>query len=268
MSPEEAEGSALVRWERRDAIALVTLSRPERLNALGSEMIDGVGRTFDELEADPTIRSVVLAGDGRAFSSGGDLADAAERVADGEAWSRLGYLRSQQRIITRLRESRLPVVAAIDGVAFGAGWSVVLACDLVVATEDSRFCQVFVKRDLVPDLGSAWMLPRAVGSLVAKELMLLADEIPATRAFELGLVNRLAADARDAERQALALAERLAAVTPATMAMTKSLINGSQHLSLADSLRLEEHAQSIALGTDETLGALRSFLDRRSSPTP
>jgi 2-(1,2-epoxy-1,2-dihydrophenyl)acetyl-CoA isomerase len=210
---------------------------------------------------------VVLAGDGRAFSAGGDLADVAERIVDGEARSRLEYLRSQQRLITAIRESRLPVIAAAHGAVYGAAWSVVLACDLVVAARDARFCQVFVKRDLVPDLGSAWLLPRAVGVLKAKELMLLAEEIDAAHAHELGLVNRLAGDAAEAVEVAVELGKRIGTVTPATMTMTKSLVNDSESISLRDSLRLEEHAQSLALGTPETLGALRAFL-AKSADTP
>ena len=256
-----------VRCERRDAVALLTLTRPERRNALSGPLVRATTALLSELEADRDVRSVVLAGEGSAFSAGGDLADTAERIADGDAWSRLVLLRGQLELIRRVRESRLPIVAAVSGPAYGAGWSLVLACDLVVAAEDARFCQVFVKRDLIPDLGSAWLLPRAVGALVAKELMLLADELPAARAHELGLVNRLVETREDAVREALELAERLATVAPATMAMAKSLVNGSEHGSLDDSLRLEEHAQSVALGTQETLDALRAFLAKQERAT-
>lgn len=258
------EHDEVVRVDRRGSVALVTLTRPERLNALSSPLVQSLIRALDQLEGDLDVRSVVLAGEGRAFCSGGDLADVAERVADGAAWSRLGYLRSQQQLVSALRESRLPVVACVGGAVYGAGWSTALACDLVVASADARFCQVFVKRDLVPDLGSAWLLPRAVGALLAKELMLLGDEITATRALELGLVNRVLPSPEAALEEAFALAQRLTEVAQATMAMAKSLINDSQHASLRDSLRLEEHAQSIALGSEETLGALRAFLDKRA----
>jgi 2-(1,2-epoxy-1,2-dihydrophenyl)acetyl-CoA isomerase len=263
----EINDSSLARWERRDSVALMTLGRPERLNALSNPLTLDLVAILDEVEEDSEVRAVVLAGEGRAFCAGGDLEDVAARVADGAAWSRLGYLRSQQQLIVRLRESRLPVVAAVSGAAYGAGWSIVLACDLVVASEDARFCQVFVKRDLVPDLGSAWLLPRAVGALRAKELMLLAEEISAERAHDLGLVNRLVRTPEQAVNEALALAARLAEVATATMAMAKSLINGSEHGSLSDSLRLEEHAQSMALGTEETLEALRVFLEKRARAT-
>jgi 2-(1,2-epoxy-1,2-dihydrophenyl)acetyl-CoA isomerase len=114
----------------------------------------------------------------------------------------------------------------------------------------------------VPDLGSPWLLPRAVGAHVAKELMLLGDEIGAAEAHRLGIVNRLAPDAAAARELALELAARMAQTIPATMAMTKGLINRSQALTLEDALRLEEHAQAMALGTPETLAAMRAFLEK------
>lgn len=262
-TPEPTETTAFARWEQRGPVALVTLDRPERLNALGVDLVAHVERVLDVVEANGELRAIVLSGEGRAFSAGGDLADVGERVASGEPWPRLDVLRRLQALIVRLRDSRLPVIAAVSGPAYGAGFSTVLACDLVVAAQDARFCQVFVRRNLVPDLGSAWLLPRVVGVQRAKELMLLGDEISADQAHELGIVNRLVATRQDAEAEALALAERLSETLPATMAMTKELINRSQALTLEDALHLERHAQAMALGAPETLGAVREFLSRR-----
>lgn len=258
-----SETAAYASWERAGAVASVRLDRPERLNALGVQLVGDVERVLDEVEADREVRAIVLSGAGRAFSAGGDLADVGERVADGQPWPRIDVMRRLQALIVRLRDSHLPVVAAVSGAAYGAGFSTVLACDLVVAAADARFCQVFVRRNLVPDLASAWLLPRAVGAQRAKELMLLGDEITAEQGRELGFVNRVMATREEAEAEAHALAERLAAVLPATMAMTKELINRSQALTIEDSLRLEQHAQAMALGTPETLGAMRDFLDKR-----
>ena len=173
-------------------------------------------------------------------------------------------MRRLQGLIVRLRDSHLPVVAAVSGAAYGAGFSTVLACDLVVAARDARFCQIFVRRNLVPDLASAWLLPRTVGMQRAKELMLLGDEFSAEQGRDLGWVNRVVETPEEAEAEALALAVRLAEVLPATMAMAKELINRSQALTIEDSLRLEQHAQAMALGTPETLGAMRDFLAKRA----
>jgi 2-(1,2-epoxy-1,2-dihydrophenyl)acetyl-CoA isomerase len=249
--------------ERRDdGVAVITMDREDRLNALGVELVDDVVAALREAEGDPEIRAAVLTGAGRAFSSGGDLADVGARVADGEPAPRLDTMRALHRLIVALRDSRLPIVAAVHGPAYGAGFSTALACDLIVAAEDARFCQVFVRRNLVPDLGSPWLLPRAVGAHVAKELMLLGDEIGAAEAYRLGIVNRLAPTPEAALAEALLLAARMAQTIPATMAMTKGLINRSQALTLEDALRLEEHAQAMALGTPETLAAMRAFLEK------
>lgn len=250
-------------FERRgDAVALITLNREERLNALGVELVDDAVAALREAEADPEIRAAVLTGAGRAFSSGGDLADVGARVADGEPGPRLDTMRALHRLIVGLRDSRLPIVAAVHGAAYGAGFSTALACDLIVASEDARFCQVFVRRNLVPDLGSPWLLPRAVGQHVAKELMLLGEEISAAEAHRLGIVNRVVPTPQDATDLALELAAKMTRTIPATMAMAKGLVNRSQGLTLEDSLRLEEHAQAMALGTPETLAAMRAFLDK------
>jgi 2-(1,2-epoxy-1,2-dihydrophenyl)acetyl-CoA isomerase len=249
--------------ERRDGhVAILRMDREARLNALGVELVDDVVAALNELEADAEVRAVVLAGAGRAFSSGGDLADVGARVAGGEPEARIAVMGSLHHLITGLRNSRLPIVAAVSGPAYGAGFSTALACDLIVAAADARFCQVFVRRNLVPDLGSAWLLPRTVGTHAAKELMLLGEEIDAARAKELGIVNRLVDTADDALAEAIGLAEKLATPIPAVMTMAKDLINRGEGTTLEDSLRIEALAQAIALGTDETLGAMRAFLDK------
>ena len=248
--------------ERRGAVAVITIDREERLNALGIELVEDVVAALRDAAAEAAVHAAVLVGAGRAFSSGGDLADIGARVADGAAEARLEVMGSLHRLITGLRDSRLPVVAAVHGPAYGAGFSTVLACDLVVAARDARFCQVFVRRNLVPDLGSAWLLPRAVGIQAAKELMLLGEEISAEEAHRLGVVNRIVETPEQALAEAVALAERLAATAPATIAMAKDLINRGQSSTLEDSLRHEAHAQAIALGTDEALAAMRGFVDK------
>jgi 2-(1,2-epoxy-1,2-dihydrophenyl)acetyl-CoA isomerase len=251
--------------ERRDNhVAIIRMDREARLNALGVELVDDVVAAFGEVEGDAEVHAVVLAGAGRAFSSGGDLADVGERVAGGEPEARIAVMGSLHKLITGLRNSRLPIVAAVSGPAYGAGFSTALACDLIVAAADARFCQVFVRRNLVPDLGSAWLLPRTVGTHAAKELMLLGEEIDAARAQELGIVNRLVETADDALAEALSLAERLAKPIPAVVTMAKDLINRGEGTTLEDSLRIEALAQAIVLGTDETLGAMRAFLAKEA----
>jgi 2-(1,2-epoxy-1,2-dihydrophenyl)acetyl-CoA isomerase len=252
-----------VEWERRDAVAVLSLNRPDRLNALSGALVDEVVGTLASFDPEGEVRAVVLAAKGRAFSAGGDLGDIAEQVAGDREWPRLRLLRRLQRLVSAIRDCPLPVVAAVHGPVYGAGWSAVLACDLVVAAEDARFCQVFVRRDLVPDLGSAWLLPRVVGLLRAKELMLLGDELSASDAHALGLVNRIAATREEAVNEAVVLAARAASASPATVALIKSLVHDAQAGTLESALRIEEHAQAIALGAPQSRAALAGFMAGR-----
>jgi 2-(1,2-epoxy-1,2-dihydrophenyl)acetyl-CoA isomerase len=256
--------SGFVEVERDGAVAVLRLSRPDRLNALSIAVTNDALSALSELEADRSVSALILAGAGRAFSAGGDVGDSASRVAEGDEWDRLSLLREVQQFTVRIRDSRLPVIAAVSGPVYGAGWSIVLASDLVVAAQDARFQQAFVHRNLVPDLGSAWLLPRVVGAMRAKELMLLGEELSAADALALGLITRLVDDRSAAEAEAKLLAERLVTAAPTTVAMAKSLINRSQALTLEDSLRLEEHAQAVALGAPETRAAMRAFMERSS----
>ncbi len=174
-------------------------------------------------------------------------------------------MRALQRGITALRGSRLPVVAAVQLDVYGAGWSLALACDEVVAAEDAVFCQVFVKRDLVPDLGSAWLLSRALGSLRARELMLTGAEIDASRALELGLVNRVAGTAEEAVEAALELVGSMARSSPATVGMAKGLIAAAEEMTLEQALTLETLAQALALGSPASRAAITAFRESHGS---
>jgi 2-(1,2-epoxy-1,2-dihydrophenyl)acetyl-CoA isomerase len=254
------------RLEREGPVAIVTMTRDRNLNALGVDLVGDVVSALGEAEADTSIRAAVLAGEGRAFSSGGDLADVGARVADGEVEPRVEVMRALHQLILRLRDSRLPVVAAVHGSVYGAGFSTALACDLVVASRETRFCQIFVRRNLVPDLGSPWLLPRAVGMQRAKELMLLGEPITAEEAERIGAVNRVVDGPEQARAEAIALAARIAESSAAATELTKSIVNRSEGLSLEDSLRLEGLAQALALGTPDTLQAMRDFLEKKAQP--
>ncbi|HVW46334.1 MAG TPA: enoyl-CoA hydratase/isomerase family protein [Solirubrobacterales bacterium] len=260
------EDTRPVAVERRGSLAVLRLARPAQRNALSVDLIEALCAALAELESDPGVTAAVLAGAGRSFSAGGDLGDIAARVGGGEEiLARVDLMRGLQRGITALRGSRLPVVAAVHRHVYGAGWSLALACDAIVAAADTVFCQVFVKRDLVPDLGSAWLLTRAVGSLRARELMLTGAEVDAARALELGLVNRVADSAEGALEAAVELAAAMAQSSPATVGMTKSLIAAAEETTLEQALTLETHAQSLALGSPASRAAIAAFRESRSA---
>jgi 2-(1,2-epoxy-1,2-dihydrophenyl)acetyl-CoA isomerase len=256
-------GEPLVEVEHGVPVAVLRLNRPKQLNALSVALVDELTERLAELDHDERVGAVVLVGNGRSFSAGGDLGDIAERVGNDETYAPLRLMSSLQRLVTAIRDSRLPIVAAPHGHVYGAGWSLVLACDLVVAAADAVFCQVFTRRDLVPDLGSAWLLTRALGAPRARELMLTGEELSATEAFGLGLLNGVEANADEALTAAVDLARRASGASVATVGMTKSLIAASEQLSFEEALRLERHAQSLALGSPASKAAIAAFREAR-----
>lgn len=193
--------------KRDGCVGIVSLNRPRRLNAVPPEMGNMLRGAFLELEADPEIRAVVLTGEGRAFCAGADIGAGnatgnAEQVLR-DIWNPL---------ITTMVELDVPIIAAVNGVAAGAGASLAFACDLRVAARSARFQLAFVKIGLMPDAGASWLLPRIVGLGRANELALLGRDLPAEEAHQWGLVNELAEDGAALET-AVALGRRFAEVS-------------------------------------------------------
>lgn len=238
-------GYETIRFEVAGGLARLTLSRPDRLNSFTAAMHDEVARVLSAIEAAPP-RVLVLTGAGRGFCAGQDLADRA--VAPGGAPVDLGESieRRWAPLIRRLTALPLPVVAAVNGVAAGAGASIALACDIVVAARSARFIQSFAGLGLVPDSGGSWHLPRLTGQARALGLALLGDPLPAQTAAEWGLIWRCVDDdAFPAEVEALA--QRLAAAPTRGLAGTKRLIRSASTRSLDDQLDAERDAMR-ALG--------------------
>ena len=230
----------------RGPVRILAVDRTERRNALST-------RTAGELEAalraagdEPGVGAVVLTGVGGHFSAGGDAEDILGHIAEDDP-ALLALMRAFHRLVVEIWESRLPVVAAVSGVAYGGAVNLALACDLVVLSADARLCQVFVRRGVVPDVGGAWLLPRLVGLQRAKELMLLAPEIDAEHAERLGLANAVESDPDAALERAVALAEQLAALPPYTVSLGKKLLNHSADDDLRGSLEREAVTQAAAL---------------------
>ena len=149
--------------EQRGAVRILAIDRAERRNAIDTATAAELERAVRDAGDDPDTHALVLAGVGEHFSAGGDVADILEKVGSGDDRDLLALLRTFHRLVVEIWESRLPVVAAVSGVAYGGGFNLALACDLVVLSADARLCQVFVRRGVVPDVGGAWLLPRLVG---------------------------------------------------------------------------------------------------------
>ncbi len=239
---------------REGPVLTLTLNRPERRNACNPELWRALRQALRDLEDDRSVRVVVLAGAGGAFCAGADLED---READQHPLIRM---RVVNEIVERLHGLPVPTVAKVEGVAVGAGWNLALACDLVVATPQARFSQIFARRGLSLDAGGSWLLPRLVGLQQAKRLALLAEMIGADEAHQLGLVTYVR-DATEIEAFVGDLTARLAAGPPIALAQSKALLDEGTTRSLPEALAAEARAQSINFATDAG-EAFQAFLDK------
>jgi 2-(1,2-epoxy-1,2-dihydrophenyl)acetyl-CoA isomerase len=250
----------LLEVERSEGVVRLTLNRPEKKNAITSEMWDGLHEIFTEVAATREDRVLVITGAGDAFCSGVDFgASGMPRDLGGQ----LHYMRRVARGALALHQLKIPTVAAVNGAAVGAGCNLALGCDLVVAAAGARFSEIFSQRALSPDFGGTWLLPRLVGMHRACELAFLAEMVDAEDALGMGLVNRVVpAESLLAETDRIA--SRLAGFAPIALANTKQLLRQSWSSSMAESLESECHAQVLNNGTQDAAEAVRAFRDRRA----
>ncbi|MGZ4802582.1 MAG: enoyl-CoA hydratase/isomerase family protein [Acidimicrobiia bacterium] len=251
--------------DHEDGIMTVTLNRPEKKNAISGRMWRELIQVFDEIEETPETRVLVITGAGDGFCSGADLTDTdnVEDLPQGGVGGGLRSMRTVSRAALRLHELHIPTIAAVNGVAAGAGCNLALGCDLVVASDRARFSEIFSKRGLSVDFGGSWILPRLIGLHRAKELIFLADIIDATEADRIGLVNRVVPHAELLDT-AMGLARRLAALPPVQLSVSKRLLNQSLSVSMADALEFEDVAQVMNFQSADTAEAVAAFVQKRS----
>ena len=243
-------------------IVTITLNRPEKLNALAGHMRRDLAEALEHASSDPSARVVVITGAGRAFCAGADVRYMSELMERGDVEEFTRLLGAGRRVLTAMRQMLKPVVAAVNGPAYGAGFNLVLASDIRLAAESATFSQSFVKVGLHPDWGGSFFLPRSVPSNVACEMFFLGDPVDARRALELGLVNRVVADAELAA-EARRLAERLRDAPQASVAAAKRAVYMSEHESLERMLQYETEAQLQCFQSREARERVRAFLERR-----
>jgi enoyl-CoA hydratase/carnithine racemase len=252
------------RFEAEDGVATVTFDRPERLNALTFEVYADLRDLLGELPHRDDVRVLVITGEGRGFCSGGDVQDIIGALQDMGAKERLEFTRMTGAVVQRMREAPFPILAAVNGVAAGAGAVIALASDVRLVARSARFAFLFTRVGLAgADMGSAYLLPRLIGLGRATELLLLGDEVPADRAVEVGLASRLVDDATLGS-EAGALARRLAEGPSAAHAATKLLLSREQDLDLAGSLELEAMTQALLMASDDHREFYRAFIEGRA----
>ena len=252
-----------IKLEMAGQVCILTLNRPDRLNALTVEVaVDFKAAVAEALERG--ARVIVLTGEGNAFCAGGDLREMQE-IASKEGRLEAFFdepLRVLNEAILLIRQTPVPFVAAVNGVAAGGGCNLALACDLVIAAESAKFNQAFVKIGLVPDCGGTFILPRLVGWKRAAELMFTGDMITAQRAAEMGMINSVTPDG-ELRQRVMTLAERLAQAPTAAIAQMKKLLDASASNDWGSQLDMEREAQIEAGKTKDFVEGVSAFLEKR-----
>ena len=243
------------------AVARITLNRPDVLNALNAALMTELRTAVQRANDDPNVRAVLLTGSGRGFSAGADLG--ASKSGDPKRDSGFTLRTYYHPVVLAMRTMPKPIVSAVNGVAAGAGMSLALCGDIILAAKSASFLQAFSKIGLVPDAGSTWFLPRYVGDVRARAMAILADKIPAEDAQRMGIVWQVFEDDQlmpEAEK----MAAKLASMPTRAYALIKQALNASGENGLADQLELEAQLQVEAGRTEDFREGVAAFLERRT----
>lgn len=253
--------SEFIKTETLGGVLKITLNRPDKFNSLNAEMMKQLQAALDTAASDKTIRAVYLTGEGKAFCAGQDLSDLNMGATD----SIENAVRKQYNpIVLKLRALEKPVVCAVNGVAAGAGASLALACDIVIAATSVAFVQAFSKIGLVPDCGGTYFLPRLVGFGRATALMMLGEKISATDAEKMGMIYKVVEDDMLLDT-AMATAKTLADMPTIGLGLTKRLLNSSMNNSLDQQLESEAVTQAQAALTNDFKEGVAAFIGKRKA---
>ncbi len=247
--------------DKENGVATLRLNRPDVFNSLNSPMRKAFIAALDDCQADPSVRCVVLTGEGRAFCAGQDLG---EIVNPETAPSFDDILEEGLSLISlKIRALEKPVIAAVNGVAAGAGATLVFLCDISVATEGANFIQSFSKIGLIPDAGGTWTLPRLIGFARASALFMTGEKVSARDAAQMGMISACYPDA-DFKENVRILAEKLAKMPTRGFALTKKALNASFFSDLENQLAIEAKYQKEAAKTEDYTEGVRAFVEKRT----
>lgn len=249
-----------VLYSAEAGVATLTMNRPGVLNALNDDLLAGLREGLARAKADDAVRAVLLSGAGRGFCAGADLADG--RRGEGRRDVAQSLRERYHPIILAMRQFPKPIVGAVNGAAAGAGMSIALACDIVLAGASATFLQAFTRIGLVPDCGSTWFLPRMAGDVRARAMILLAEKIGAQDALQYGLVWKVYADDR-LMSEALAVAQRLAQMPTRAYELIKQGLAASADNGLGQQLEVEALLQAQAMATEDHKEGVAAFLAKR-----
>jgi len=242
--------------KRKDAVVVLTLNRPEKLNALSPELLEELADKLEELNRDEKIRVCILTGGPKVFAAGADIDSMAKAGAVDI------YVRNTRSLWQRIWSVDKPLIAAVNGVAFGGGCELAMSCDLIVAGITARFGQPEIKLGIMPGAGGTQRLTRAMGPYKAMELVLTGEPITAQQAFDLGLVNRVVADDKVLE-EAFALANLIAERPPIAVRLARQAVRFGVERTLLEGLELERRNYRMLYDTDDQKEGMAAFLEKR-----
>jgi len=250
----------MILFEKIGDVGRITLNRSEKYNSIVREMALSLQNILANYESDDSIRCILITGAGKAFCAGQDLKEAIDPQGSGiEQIVREHY----NPIIKRIREIEKPVIAAVNGVAAGAGANWALACDIVTATQSANFIQAFCKIGLVPDSGGTYFLPRLIGLPKATAIMMTGESVSAEKAEKMGMIYAVYEDA-EFESKSLELAKSISAMPTKGLGYTKKLLNHSLNNSMDDQLNLEAETQALSAKSEDHKEGIQAFLEKRS----
>lgn len=248
----------LVRLDKQDAVAILTIDRPDALNALNREVIEGIGRALDEVEGDAAVRALVVTGEGRAFVAGADIGEMKDMTPlEAEAFSARAHA-----IFERLEGLAIPTIAAVNGFALGGGCELALACDWIYASAKAKIGQPETKLGLIPGFGGTSRLVRRVGLAWAKELVLVAEPISAAEAASIRLVNRVF-EPDALLPAAIAAGEAVAARGPVATRLAKQVMQQGQDADVRLAHALEQRAFGLSFASDDRVEGTTAFVEKR-----
>ncbi|MGG5254191.1 enoyl-CoA hydratase/isomerase family protein [Neobacillus sp. SM06] len=244
--------------EKKGSILHLLLNRPDRLNAFSPEMISGIINGLKEARTDEGIRVIVLSGAGRSFCAGGDVKTMGQSGSI-QVYEHIGRL---NECILSMKATEKPIIAAVHGFAAGAGFNLALACDLILAAEDSKFAMSFSQVGLISDGGGSYFLPRLIGSHLAKEMFFSATPVPARRLYELGVINHLV-PSENLMEETMKLATGIANGPGKALGMMKKIIDHSFTASLDEILEQERITQTMLVTTEDHKEGIAAFKEKR-----
>ena len=250
----------MIQFEKIGAIGKITLNRPDKYNAFVRGMALELQKKLDECNSDETIRCIIISGSGKAFCAGQDLIE----VTDPNGPTIEEIVRQHYNpIIKKIRKIEIPVIAAVNGVAAGAGANVALACDIVVAAKSASFIQAFSKIGLIPDSGGTYFLPRLIGIQKAAALMMTGEAVSAEKAETLGMIYAVYEDS-EFETSAMKLAGTISSMPTKGLGYTKKLLSQTFNNSLEEQLSLEAETQALSASSKDHQEGIKAFMEKRT----